>query len=83
MIKINATFSNITRCIPKEWDGRLQMHRLHGEFLVSNGFGGLGILDERTQCLLRLYLPISKAVVARLGERNGNGYNIEIKIFFP
>lgn len=50
---------------------------------MSNGFGGLGMLDERTQCLLRLYLPISKAVVARLGERNGNGYHIEIKIFFP
>ena len=73
---------NITRSMGREWMGQLQLQRLHGKFLVSNGFGGLGMLDSNTQSLLSLYAPISKGVYIKIGQFNGNGYNVEIKIFF-
>lgn len=83
MIRINGYFCNITRCIAKEWSGPIQMHRLQGEYIVSNGFGGIGILDTNTQMLLRLYMPMAKAIQLSIGVFNGNGYIVYIKIFFP
>jgi hypothetical protein len=82
VVRINGYFMNITKCIGKEWMGKLQLQRIHNKFLVSNGFGGLGMLDANTQSLLHLYGPISKGVHITIGQFNGNGYNVEIKIFF-
>lgn len=77
VIKINGYFLNVGKCLGKEWSGQLQLHRYNGEFLVSNGFGGLGMLDERTKWLLNLYIPLCKAVQTSLDE----AFDIEIKIF--
>jgi hypothetical protein len=78
VIKLNGYFLNIGKCIGREWGGRLQLHRYNGEFVVSNGFGGLGVLDERTKWLLDLYIPLSKIIQIY----RGDNHNIEIKIFF-
>lgn len=82
VVRINGYFENITKSLGREWLGRLQIQRLHNKYLVSNGFGGLGMLDSNTQALLRLYAPISKGIQITLGQINGNGYNVEIKLFF-
>lgn len=82
VVRINGYFENITKSLGREWMGKLQLQRLHGKFLVSNGFGGLGMLDGNTQSLLHLYVPIAKGLQINLGQFNGNGYNVEIKIFF-
>lgn len=73
---------NITKSLGREWMGRVQLQRFHGKYLVSNGFGGLGMLDPNTQSLLNLYAPIGKGIQINVLQFNGNGYNVEIKIFF-
>lgn len=74
---------NVTKSLGREWMGKVQLQRLHGKYLVSNGFGGLGMLDPNTQTLLCLYGPIGKSFQINVLQFNGNGYNVEIKIFFP
>lgn len=78
VVKINGYFLNIGRYLGREWGGPLQMHRYNGEYIVSNGFGGLGVLDKRSKMLLDLYLPLAKSVQTT----RRNGFDIEIKIFF-
>ena len=80
---IKGFFVNIDRCKPNEWVGkRLQLQRYMGEFVVTNGFGSVGVLDQRSKQQLDLFLPYAKAIqTIASGRHNGEGYDIEIKLF--
>jgi hypothetical protein len=77
VIKINGYFLNHCKCLGREWDSQLQMHSHNGEFVISNGFGGLGVLDATSKMLLNLYMPFHKGIQT---SRSG-AFDVEIKIF--
>jgi len=77
VIKINGYFLNHRKCLGREWDGQLQMHSHNGEFVISNGFGGLGVLDARSKMLLNLYMPFHKGINSTWS----GAFDFEIKIF--
>lgn len=82
---IKGYFCNVNRCTPKEWvEVKLQLHRMHGMFVVSNGFGSLGILDSNTQRMLEMFVPLSKKVLLKCsGAHNGHdGFDVEIKFYW-
>ena len=80
---IKGFFVNIDRCKPNEWVGkRLQLHQWRDEYIVTNGFGSVGVLDSTTKKTLDLFLPHSRYLqTIASGRHNGEGYDIEIKLF--
>jgi exonuclease III len=82
---IKGYFCNVNRCKPKEWVGvRLQLHRMQGMYVLSNGFGSLGILDAHTQRMLEMFIPLSKRIgIYCPGNHNGHdGFDVEIKFYW-
>jgi len=79
VVRIKGYIRSISRSI---WADPIQLQRIHGEYMVSNGFGGLGVFDSRTKTLLGLYIPLCRSVEIKWVSFDGYAHCVEIKIFF-